>query len=66
MRPSPPNSEKRAFKKLGHYEFCTEQRLGSGMSGDAYVGIDTQTSQLVCVKVVDRAVYTTPQQKQLL
>jgi hypothetical protein len=36
------------------------------MSGDAYLGIDTTNGQLVCVKIVDRSVYKTPQQKQLL
>lgn len=43
-----------------------DQRLGSGMSGDVYIGMDTDTYELVCVKVVDRAVYKTPQQRQLL
>ena len=36
-----------------------DQKLGSGMSGDVYVGLDTSTFELVCVKVVDRAVYKT-------
>lgn len=53
-------------RHLGKYEFGLEQRLGSGMSGDVYLGVDTETHQLVCVKVVDRAVYTTPEQKKLL
>ena len=69
LRPSPPNEERKptpALKKLGKYEFSMDQRLGSGMSGDAYAGIDTDTHQLVCVKVVDRAVYTTPEQQALL
>jgi len=35
------NSEKRVTKKLGKYEFSMEQKLGSGMSGDVYVGFDT-------------------------
>lgn len=43
-----------------------DQKLGSGMSGDAYFGVDTETYQLVCVKVVDRAVYKTCEQKKLL
>ena len=54
LRPSPPNSEKRPIKKLGHYEFSMDQRIGSGMSGDVYVGADTKTQELVCIKVVDR------------
>lgn len=58
--PSPPNEEKRDVKKLGKYEFSMDQKLGSGMSGDAYVGINTETYELVCVKVIDRAVYKTP------
>ena len=43
-----------------------DQRIGSGMSGDVYVGADTSNHQLVCIKVVDREVYKTPQQKKLL
>lgn len=66
LRPSPPNSEKRAVTKLGKYQFSMDQKLGSGMSGDAYFGVDTETYQLVCVKVVDRAVYKTCEQKKLL
>ena len=31
-----------------------DQKVGSGMSGDVYVGIDTKSQQLVCIKVVDR------------
>lgn len=43
-----------------------EQRLGSGMSGDVYVGINTESYQLICVKVIDRAIFKTPEQKILL
>ncbi len=28
-------------KKLGKYEFSLDQKLGSGMAGDVYVGINT-------------------------
>lgn len=37
-----------------------DQRIGSGMTGDAYVGINTQNRELVCIKIVDRAVFKTP------
>lgn len=66
LRPSPPNSEKRTVKRLGKYEFSMDQRLGSGMSGDVYIGMDTETYELVCVKVIDRAIFKTPQQRLLL
>lgn len=36
------------------------------MSGDAYVGVNTETYELVCVKVVDREVFKTADQKLLL
>jgi hypothetical protein len=41
LRPSPSNEEKRDVKRLGKYEFSMDQKLGSGMSGDAYLGINT-------------------------
>lgn len=43
LQPSPPNSEKRALKRLGPYEFSIDQKIGSGMTGDAYVGMNTET-----------------------
>ncbi len=66
LQPSLPNSEKRSFKRLGPYEFSIDQKIGSGMSGDAYVGVNTDSYELVCVKVVDREVFKTAEQKLLL
>jgi hypothetical protein len=54
LQPSSPNTEKKSIKKLGPYEFSMDQRIGSGMTGDAYVGINTQNHELVCIKIVDR------------
>lgn len=62
MPPPPPQS----LKRLGPYEFCISQRIGSGMTGDAYVGMNTETFELVCVKVVDREVFKTAEQQRLL
>jgi serine/threonine protein kinase len=36
------------------------------MTGDAYVGMNTETFELVCVKVVDREVFKTAEQRRLL
>lgn len=62
LQPSLPNSEQRAVKRLGKFEFCLDQKIGSGMSGDAYVGVDTERCELVCVKVIDREAFRTEQQ----
>lgn len=43
LKESPPNYEKRLTKKLGQYEFSMDEKIGSGMTGDAYVGINTET-----------------------
>lgn len=66
LRPSLPNSERPPVKRLGPYEFCLEQKIGSGMSGDAYVGVDSKSCELVCVKVVDLAVFKSAEQQGLL
>lgn len=54
------------MKRLGPYEFSIDQKIGSGMTGDAYVGMNTETFELVCVKIVDRAVFKTANQQLLL
>ncbi len=46
-------------KKLGKFEFSLDQKLGSGMAGDAYVGINTENGELVCVKVIDKELFKT-------
>ena len=43
-----------------------DQRIGSGMTGDAYVGINTQTHELVCIKIIDRSIFKTSNEQLLL
>ncbi len=43
-----------------------DQKIGSGMTGDAYVGINTKTRELVCIKIVDLSVFKTSNEKLLL
>lgn len=59
LKPSPTNLEKWPMKKLGKYEFSFDQKIGSGLSADAFVGINIENNELVCVKVVDRAIFKT-------
>lgn len=40
--------------------------MGSGLTSDAYVGIDKENKELVCVKVVDRETFKDQNQRQLL
>lgn len=40
--------------------------MGSGLTSDAYVGINKENNELVCVKVVDREVFKNDSQKALL
>jgi len=54
LTPYDTNLQLPMVKKLGKYEFSLDQKLGSGMAGDVYAGINTQTGEIVCVKVIDK------------
>ena len=66
LRSCPPNTAQRTMKKLDRYEFSFEDRLGAGTTSNVYVGQDTQTRALVCVKVIDLQVYKSDRQKEML
>jgi len=37
----PPPPVNRSVKKLGKYEFSMDQKIGSGMAGEVFVGFNT-------------------------
>ena len=47
------------IKRLGKYEFSLDQKLGSGMAGDVYIGVNLETAEIVCVKVIDKQLFKT-------
>lgn len=54
------------LKQLGKYEFSFDQKLGSGLTSEAYIGIEKENQKPVCVKIIDRQVFKNETQKALL
>ena len=66
LTPCDTNTQLPMVKKLDKYEFSLEQKLGSGMAGDVYVGINTENGELVCVKVIDKELFKNVKQQTML
>lgn len=46
-----------SIKQIGQYEFSFDQKLGSGLTSDAYIGYHKDTLKLVCIKIIGREVF---------
>lgn len=49
FQPPPPQT-----KTIGKYEFSFDRRLGEGLTSEAYIGVNKETSEQVCIKIIDR------------
>ena len=47
--PPPPQP-----KQIGKYQFCFENKWGAGLTSEAFIGVNKETNEEVCVKIIDR------------